>query len=138
MKAVFVGKIGQSKLYYVLDPSDKKSDGVIVPPVGKPKVISFWDTAMSHPALKKLENSAFHQWLWQKPEDEKKKMWYRNFVLKTQPIDDRLLRGVPLNSDIMKAGAKTKSLNERAGEFKQLSITQNLHEIKRKAVGSNG
>lgn len=135
MKAVFVGAIDRAKFYYVIDAKNDKTDGVLVDENGKAKVVPFWDTAMSNPSLRQLKTGKFHKFLWSRPKDEEVNEWRKTFILKTKPIEEELLRSVPVNNDIMKAGKKSKSLNERAESFKVIALTQNVHEIRRKALG---
>lgn len=135
MKAVFVGAIDKSKLYYIVDAKNQDTDGVIVDEQGQSRVVPFWETAMNNPSLRQLKTTKFHKLLWGRPSEEDVASWHKTFITKTKPIDEALLRSVRVNSDIMKAGKKIKSLNERADEFKRLAITQNVHEIRRKALG---
>lgn len=126
MKAVFVGKINESNLYYIVDARDKKSDGVIVGAEGKPLVVSFWDSVMNAQSIRKVDTTKFHKWLWEKPSKELKDRWYRNFVSKTQDIEENLLNGVETRTDLMNQKNKAKSIADRADTFKTLNKTQNV------------
>lgn len=123
MKAVFVGKINESKLYYVIDSDNPLTDGVIVDGDEKHQIVSFWDTVRFAVDLKRNTQSAFHQYLWSSPSDEETEKWYRIFIKKSQPIEEKLLNGVQIRSDIMKAKIKGKSLLERADQFKTSLLT---------------
>jgi hypothetical protein len=135
MKGILAARVGRGKLYYLLDAKNENEDGVLVMPNEKPKIVPFWHTCLTSPSLKKLLTSDFHKWMWEKPEKRLQQLWFANFVAKTTPIEKRLLRSVPVNSDIMKAEQKIKSLDERADEFRNLAISQNVHQIKKKALG---
>lgn len=127
MKAVFVGKVGESKLYYVLDAETPLSDGVLVDEQENPKIVSFWDTVRFAVDLKKNTQSSFHQYLWSSPSNEESEKWYRIFIKKSQKIEDRMLNGVQVRSDIMKAKPKNKSLMRRADQFKTSLLTGTMY-----------
>lgn len=133
MKAVLVGIIGaEKKLYYIIDTENKNSDGVVDD--GKnPKIVNFWKTAIRQNSLQPIKTTAFHRLLWDGPEDGNRSRWERIFVNKTQNIDKMLLSGVVIVSDVLKSTNKTKSLNERASEFKTLMQTQNVEIVRNRA-----
>jgi hypothetical protein len=137
MKAVLAGRVGASKLYYVIDATDRKTDGVVVSPQGNPRVVNFWKTAMNEQNLVTLKTTRFHQWLWNTPDSETRDRWERVFLKKTQPIDKNLIDGVPINTDVLKAKLKSKSLTERAEEFNMLKNTQSPTRIRNKTGWHN-
>jgi hypothetical protein len=125
MKAVFVGIIDSNNLYYVLDSRDPNTDGVIVEG-GKPKVISFWQTVLAAQNVKKASGNAFLDLLWKTPKKEDEDGWHQIFIDKALPIDEKLLEGSSIRTDIMNSKIKAKSVSERVDTFKTLLQTQNV------------
>jgi hypothetical protein len=125
MKAIFVGIIDNSNLYYLLDSRDQNTDGVIVDN-GKPKVIPFWQTVLAAQNVKKASGTAFLDLLWNAPNKEDFEGWHQIFIDKVLPIDNKLLEGSSVRTDIMNAKAKNKNMLERADNFKTLLHTQNV------------
>ena len=125
MKAVFVGTIDSNNLYYVLDSQNEDTDGVIVEN-GKPKVVSFWQTVITAQNVKKASGTPFLDFLWNAPSPEDEEGWHQIFLDKVMPIDEKLLNGSNVRTDIMGAKTKTKSIAERADSFKTLLRTQNV------------
>jgi hypothetical protein len=132
MKAVFVGKVGESKLYYVVDSDNPLTDGVLVNESENPMVVSFWDTVRFALDLRKNTQSKFHQYLWSAPSDEESEKWYRIFIKKSQKLEDSILNGVQIRSDIMKAKIKEKSLLERADQFRTSLLTGSTYFVQKK------
>jgi len=132
MKAVFVGKVDDYKLYYVLDSDNPLTDGVLVNDTENPRVVSFWDTVRFALDLKKNTQSKFHNYLWSAPSDEDSDKWYRIFIKKSQKLEDSMLNGVQIRSDIMKAKIKEKSLLERADQFRTSLLTGSTYFIQKK------
>lgn len=132
MKAVFVGKSDGRKLYYVVDSDNPLTDGVTVDSEGVPTIVSFWDTVRFSMDLQKNTQSRFHQYLWGTPSDEESEKWYRIFIKKSQTIEDSMLNGVQIRSDIMKAKIKKKSLLERADQFRTSLLTGSTYFIQNK------
>jgi hypothetical protein len=132
MKAIFVGKTGDAKLYYVIDSNNPLTDGVLVNESENPTVVSFWDTVRFSLDLKKNTQSKFHQYLWTTPSDEESEKWYRIFIRKSQKLEDSMLSGVQIRSDIMKAKIKEKSLLERADQFRTSLLTGSTYFVQKK------
>jgi hypothetical protein len=132
MKAIFVGKIGEAKLYYVVDSDNPLTDGVLINESENPAVVSFWDTVRFAVDLKKNTQSRFHQYLWSAPSDEESEKWYRIFIRKSQKLEDSMLNGVQIRSDIMKAKIKEKSLLERADQFRTSLLTGSAYFVQKK------
>ncbi|MSU60662.1 MAG: hypothetical protein EXS52_01965 [Candidatus Staskawiczbacteria bacterium] len=134
MKAVLVGTIGdENKLYYVIDASSSKADGVLSD--GKTsKVVDFWKTAIKLTGLKPIKSSNFHKFLWDNEyrEEEDEDRWNRVFVNKTQKIPDGVLSGVTIINDVLKSKIKSKSIDQRVSEFKTLLETQNVSIVRNK------
>lgn len=130
MKAVLVGIVhGDKKLFYVVDAKNDKTDGILDD--GKnPKIVNFWATAMNARNLVPLRSTKFHDFLWDGASAENSDEWERVFIKKTQIVSQRMLAGVTISSDAMKAKAKEKSLNNRATEFKTLMQTQNINIVR--------
>lgn len=134
MKAVLVGTLGnEHKLYYVIDASSKKTDGVLSD--GKnPKVVNFWKTAIGLNGLEPIKSSNFHKFLWDNEylEEEDEDRWKRIFVNKTQKIPADVLSGVTIINDVLKSKIKSKSIDQRVSEFKTLLETQNMSIVRNK------
>lgn len=130
MRAVLVGTIhGEKRLFYVVDAKNDKTDGV-VDDGKKPKIVDFWATAINARNLVPLRSSKFHDFLWDGASWENSDEWERVFIRKTQIVSPRMLSGVTISTDAMKAKVKEKSLNSRASEFKTLMQTQNINIVR--------
>jgi hypothetical protein len=123
MKAVFAGKTGEKKLYYILNSDNPLTDGVLVNEDDKPEVVSFWEIVCFSIDFRKYTQSKFHEYLWSTPNDDESEKWYRIFIKKSQNIEDSMLNGVQIRSDIMKAKIKQKSLLQRADQFRTSLLT---------------
>lgn len=135
MKAVLVATIGgEKRLYYVIDAGSRSSDGVLEYD-GKPKIVNFWDTVARSTDVSPIESTKFHDFLWNGAESDEDDSWVRIFINKTQSVDNRMLSGVTINSDVMKASIKKKSIDSRASEFKTILVTQNSSMVWRKYSG---
>ena len=134
MKAILVGTMGdEHKLYYVIDSSSGKMDGVLSD--GKnPKLVNFWKTTVRLNGLALIKSSSFHKFLWDNEylEDQDEDRWKRIFVTKTQKIPEDLLSGVTIVNDVLKSNIKSKSINQRVYEFKALLETQNVSMVRQK------
>lgn len=132
MKAILVATIdGEKNLYYILDAKDINSDGVI-DDGEKPRVVSFWRTAMKANNLVPLRLGKFYDYLWDGASGEDPEKWERIFLHKNQEVDKSMTSGLTISNDVMKAKQKEKSINFRAMEFKTLKETQNLNIIRNK------
>jgi len=134
MKAILVGTMGdEHKLYYVIDSSSEKMDGVLSDGIN-PKLVNFWKTAVRLNGLTLIKSSNFHKFLWDNEysEDEDQDRWKRIFVTKTQKIPEDLLSGVTIVNDVLKSKMKSKSINQRVHEFKTLLETQNVSMVRQK------
>jgi hypothetical protein len=132
MKAVLVATIdGEKNLYYILDAKDDKSDGVI-DDGKKPRIVSFWRTAMKANNLVPLRLGKFYDYLWDGATGEDPEQWERIFLAKNQEVEKTMTSGLTISNDVMKAKTKEKSITTRAMEFKTLKETQNLNIIRNK------
>jgi hypothetical protein len=132
MKAVLVATIGgDKKLYYVLDATDRNSDGVLNDD-GKPRLVNFWRTAVRANNLVPLRSTKFHDYLWDGASGDDSDVWERIFMRKNQSISNSMTAGLTISNDVMKSKPKEKSINNRAMEFKTLLQTQNINIIRTK------
>jgi hypothetical protein len=131
VKSVLVASVGKDlKLYYVIDSTSTSNDGVLVID-GAPKIVNFWETAIAMRNLVPLMNSDFHKYLWDGGSDEDSQdRWERIFIKKTQSLEDSMTRGLTISTDVMKQKQKSKSINQRAFDFKSLLVTQNTSKIR--------
>lgn len=132
MNAVLVATIdGEKNLYYLLDSKDEQKDGVLDDGV-KPRIVSFWRTAMKANNLVPLRLGKFYDYLWDGASGDDPETWERIFLRKNQEVEKSMTAGLTISRDVMKSKAKEKSINNRAMEFKTLKETQNLNIIRNK------
>lgn len=127
LRAVLVGSYYGSKLYYLLEPyGDKNSTGALVDANGNIEYIKFFAFIKSNPGVREFRFSKFHRFLWDAPSPENKPKWKRIFVNGTQPVDEEMLIGAKIISDLGPQTKKKHLLEDRAIHFKSLVISQNV------------
>ena len=130
VRAVLVGTFYDSKLYYLLDPvGDKNSTGAIVDKKGNVEYVKFFNFVKSNPNIKELKFSKFHRFLWNAPSPENKPKWMRMFINGTQPVDEEMLQGAKIITELSPAVEKKQDIGERALQFKSMNASQNASRI---------
>lgn len=126
LRAVLVGSYFGQKLYYLLDPyGDKNSTGALVDKDGNIEYLKFFSFVKSNPSIKEFRFSKFHRFLWDAPDANNKAKWNRIFVNGTQKVDEEMLIGAQVITDLSpKQNKKTIPL-DRALQFKSLNASQN-------------
>lgn len=130
VRAVLVGTFYDSKLYYLLDPvGDKNSTGAIVDKKGNVEYVKFFNFVKSNPNIKELKFSKFHRFLWNAPSPENKPKWMRMFINGTQPVDEEMLQGAKIITELSPTVEKKQDIGERALQFKSMNASQNASRI---------
>ena len=124
MKSILVGKLHHSKVYYVVDAHDNKSDCVLVDQFGDVKTTNFWEFVDWNPNMTEVNNSDFHEELWNGHQKSAGPYWYSVFVQKSVPISQSLLENVYVKEDIMKRRHKTHDYENRAMDFRASLASQ--------------
>lgn len=125
MKSILVGKLNESKLYYVIDSIDEKSDGVLIGPIGDATFVDFWkivDTNRVH----KIRHTTFHDYLWTGHKAANNGLWYSTFVIKSVPIAEELLDGAVINYDVLRRKSKMLDYENRAIDYKASMSSQSI------------
>lgn len=118
MKSILVGKLVDTKVYYVVDSIHKDADCVLVGRFGDKKVTNFWEFVDWNKNVQKIKNTDFHKALWEGHESKTSPYWYSVFVEKSLPVDAKLLDDVVVNDDVLKRRAKSLEFENRAMDFK--------------------
>jgi len=121
MRAVLVGGYNNRKLFYLLTPyGEAKLDGALVSADGKVEYIKFVQFITTTPNIKEYKFSKFHRFLWSPaPRNEDRNKWSRLFLSKTQPIDDELLVGTKIVTELGNSKSSKKSVADRADMFQR-------------------
>jgi hypothetical protein len=127
MKSILVGKIEDSRLYYVADSIDESNDGVIVNSVGDVRLVNFWD-CVDNGDVHKIQNTDFHDYLWNGHKSAKSGHWYSTFVIKSIPVAEELLGGVVINYDVLRRKSKLLDYENRAIDYKAAMSSQTISE----------
>jgi hypothetical protein len=125
VKSILVGKINDSRLYYVVDSIDSKSDGVIVDGIGDVSVVSFWGTIKKN-SVNKINNNSFHDYLWNGHKSEASGHWYSVFVTKAVPVSEELLDGAVINYDVLRRKSKMLDYENRAIDYRTSVSSQSI------------
>lgn len=117
MKSILVGKLEDTKVYYVADSIHKDFDCILVGRLGGTKVTNFWEFVDWNKNIEKISNTPFHDYLWNGHQSKSGPHWYSIFVEKSLPIDKSLLDGTVVNEDVLKRRPKTLEYENRAIDF---------------------
>jgi len=118
VKSVLVGKLLDTKVYYVVDSIHKDSDCILVGRFGDTKVTNFWRFVDWNYNIQKITNTQFHKELWHGHESKTSTYWYSVFVEKALPVEQELLDDVVINEDVLKRRPKALNFENRALDFK--------------------
>ena len=130
VRAVLVGTFYDSKLYYLLDPiGEKNLTGALVDKKGNVEYVKFFHFVKSNPNIKELRFSKFHRFLWNAPSPGDKPKWMRMFVNDTQPVDEEMLQGAKIITELSPTVEKKQAIGERALQFKSMNASQNASRI---------
>jgi len=133
MKSILVGKIADTKVYYVVDSIHKDADCILVGRLGTKEVTNFWEFVDWNKSLSKILNTNFHQYLWNGHQSKSSPHWYSIFVEKSLPIEQQLLVDVIVNSDVMNRRAKILEFENRAMDF---SVSLNSQVVASKTLAA--
>jgi hypothetical protein len=125
MKSILVGKIEDSRLYYVADAIDESNDGVIVDSIGDVRLVNFWNL-VDESKVHKIQNTEFHNYLWNGHKTAKYGHWYSTFVIKSVPVAEELLDGVVINYDVLRRKSKLLDYENRAIDYKASMSSQTI------------
>lgn len=117
MKSILVGKLQDTKVYYVVDSVHKNADCILVGRLGGTKVTNFWEFVDWNKNLKKMATTQFHDYLWNGHQSKTGPHWYSVFVEKSLPVDQELLADVVVNEDVLKRRPKVLEFENRAMDF---------------------
>lgn len=136
LRAVLVGTYYDRKLYYLLEPyGDKNSTGALVDKNGNIEYIKFFSFIKSNPGIKEFRFSKFHKFLWSAPTQENKAKWKRIFINGTQPVDEEMLVGAQVITELSPAVAKKHAFADRALQFKSLNASQHASMMPGSVLG---
>ncbi len=133
MKSILVGKLKDTKVYYVVDSVHKDADCVLVGRLGGKKVTNFWEFVDWNKDVRKIQNTHFHEYLWNGHQSKSGPHWYSVFVEKSLPIDHELLDGTVVNEDILGRRQKVLQFENRAMDF---SVSLNSQNVSSKTLAS--
>jgi hypothetical protein len=122
VKAVLAGSIGQDRIYYIIDANRNSKDGAVVRPDGSAVFVYFFSFAAKAIGVRKNRSSRFLRFLWDSPQNPTKGSWYDTFILKTKPIDKKMLDGLNV---VSKLGKKQKSLKQKSDRIQDFLNTKN-------------
>jgi hypothetical protein len=117
VKSVLVGKLLDTKVYYVVDSIHKDSDCILVGRFGDTKVTNFWRFVDWNHNIHKITNTQFHKKLWHGHESKTSTYWYSVFVEKALPVERELLEDVVINEDVLRRRKKVLEFENRAIDF---------------------
>lgn len=86
MMGVHVANSGTSKLYFVIDPTDKRQTGALVYAVGGSSHFDFWGWVSANPEIEKIEENEFQELLWNEPLPQDEELWESLFFSRTTPL----------------------------------------------------
>lgn len=120
-RAVLVGSYNGQKLFYLLTPhGEQKYDGALVSKFGRVEYLPFFQFITTTGNIQEFKFSKFHRFLWEPaPRNEDRNRWSRMFLSKTQPVDDELLVGTKIITELTPAKQEKKSAAERAFLFQR-------------------
>lgn len=120
-RAVLVGSYNGQKLFYLLTPhGEQKYDGALVSKFGRVEYLPFFQFITTTGNIQEFKFSKFHRFLWEPaPRNEDRNRWSRMFLSKTQPVDDELLVGTKIITELTPAKQEKKSAAERAYLFQR-------------------
>lgn len=130
MRAVLVAMSGDNKVYYDVDAGSADMDGIIERPDGKSTQVDFFAFVTNSRNLKKLRTTAFHRRLWDEPQDRNLESWTNTFVLKLQPINDKLLVDVDMLSSV---GKKKNAMRQKDHAAAQFLSSKNVNGLQTKS-----
>ena len=133
MKSILVGKLKDTKVYYVVDSVHKDADCILVGRLGGKKVTNFWEFVDWNKDVRKIQNTNFHEYLWNGHQSKSGPHWYSVFVEKSLPIDHELLDGTVVNEDILGRRQKVLQFENRAMDF---SVSLNSQNVSSKTLAS--
>lgn len=123
-RAILVGSYNDRKLFYLLTPyGEQKLDGALVSRSDAIEYLPFMQFITTTADIKEFKFSKFHRFLWSPPpRNEDRNRWSRMFLSKTQPIDDELLVGAKVVTELVPGKKSKKSAEERAYAFRRKMI----------------
>jgi len=109
MRAVLVGSIGDSKLYYDLDSKDRASDAIVQKQDGSLVVTSFFSLISKSNAIKKIKNTRFHEAIWGGTNSMSKKDWESIFMQKREDVPEAMTTDLKIITDLKQPKKNTKN-----------------------------
>jgi len=86
MMGIHVANSGTSKLYFVIDPTDKRQTGALMYAVGGSSHFDFWGWVSANPEIEKIEENEFQELLWNEPLPQDEELWEALFFSRTTPL----------------------------------------------------
>jgi hypothetical protein len=117
VKAVLAGSVGKDRLYYIVDAAQNSKDGAVVRPDGSAVFIHFFSFSAKAMNVRKNRSSRFLRFLWDSPQNPTKGSWYETFILKTKPIDKKMLDGMNVVTQLGNKQKKLKQKSDRINKF---------------------
>lgn len=133
MKSILVGKLGNNKIYFVVDSRDQNTDCVVKNLVGDTTVTNFWEYVDKNPTMTKMSSAPFHEYLWNGHLSNTSVHWYSVFVSKSLPIENEMLDGVVMNGDILHRIPRSLDYENRAMEFR---LSKNTGQWSQKMIAN--
>lgn len=81
-----VANSGDSKIYFVVDPTNPRETGALAYPNGHTSFFNFWGWISANPEITKLQDNEFQQLLWDEPLPQDEEMWDSIFFSRTMPL----------------------------------------------------
>lgn len=126
MRAIIVGLLNDSRVYYDIDAKPGEKDAIIERPDGtslKSNIIQISSTARN---FRKLRSTPFQRFLWDSPKNPTSGAWYETFITKTRSINDELISDSPERSSFGKNKKKLDKTKRAAKSFIDADIEKHM------------
>ena len=88
MMGIHVANSGTSKLYFVIDPTNKRETGALVYAIGGSSHFDFWGWVSANPEINKIEENEFQELLWGEPLPQDEDLWESLFFSRKTPLSE--------------------------------------------------
>lgn len=119
-RAVLIGTISDSKIFYLLDQRDDGKDAALLMNDGRIEYVKLFDFISKNTGISEFKFTPFHQFIWEPDEGEEEDRWNRIFVNKTQNVTESMLVGVDVVNNFGKKN-KSRSINNKADAFQRMT-----------------
>jgi hypothetical protein len=126
MKAVLVGLLNDSRVYYDMEAGAGEKDAIIEKPNGSSIRMNLIHLSSTARNFRKLRSTPFQRFLWDSPQNSTSGAWYETFIQKTRPVKESLLESMPSHSVIGKNKKKVDKTKRAAKSFISSNIEQHM------------